>query len=80
MKKLLFYFFLLINNSIYCQSSEDAKKVLDDVSKKISSFENDNSLAVNMGKNGREFIQKEYSLNASAENFLRIIKPYIQKN
>ena len=40
MKKLLFYFFLLINNSIYCQSSEDAKKVLDDVSKKISSFEN----------------------------------------
>ena len=40
MKKLLFYFFLLINNSIYCQSSEDAKKILDDVSKKISSFEN----------------------------------------
>ena len=40
MKKLLFYFFLLINNSIYCQSSEDAKKILDDVSIKISSFEN----------------------------------------
>ena len=40
MKKIFFYFFLLINNSIYCQSSEDAKKVLDDVSKKISSFKN----------------------------------------
>ena len=52
----------------------------DDIIQKISSFENDNSLAANMGKNGREFIQKEYSLNASAENFLRIIKPYIQKN
>ena len=51
----------------------------DDIIQKISSFENDNSLAVSMGKSGREFIQKEYSLNASAENFLRIIKPYIQK-
>ena len=40
MKKILFYFFLLINNSVYCQSSEDAKILLDDVSKKISSFEN----------------------------------------
>ena len=51
-----------------------------DIIQKISSFENDNSLAVNMGKSGKEFIQNEYSLNASAENFLRIIKPYIQKN
>jgi len=52
----------------------------DDIIEKISSLKNDNSLAKNMGKNGRKFIQKEYSLNASAENFLRIIKPYIQKN
>ena len=40
MKKKLFYFILLITNSIYCQSSDDAKKILDDVSIKISSFEN----------------------------------------
>ena len=40
MKKKLFYFILLITNGVYCQSSEDAKKILDDVSIKISSFEN----------------------------------------
>ena len=40
MKKKLFYFILLITNSVYCQSSENAKKILDDVSIKISSFEN----------------------------------------
>ena len=40
MKKIMFIFFLLIINRVYCQSSEDAKKILDDVSKKISSFEN----------------------------------------
>jgi len=40
MKKKLFYFFLLITNGVYCQSSEDAKIILDDVSIKISSFEN----------------------------------------
>ena len=40
MKKKLFYFILLTTNSIYCQSSDDAKKILDDVSIKISSFEN----------------------------------------
>ena len=51
----------------------------DDIIEKISSLKNDNSLAENMGKGGREFIQKEYSLNASAENFLKIVKPYIQK-
>ncbi len=52
----------------------------DDIIEKIYSLKNDNSLAKNMGKNGRKFIQKEYSLNASAENFLKIVKPYIKKN
>jgi len=50
----------------------------DDIIQKISSLENDKSLAVNMGKRGREFIQKDYSLDASAKNFLKIVKPYIQ--
>ena len=40
MKKIVFIFFLLIINKVFCQSSEDAKKLLDDVSEKISLFEN----------------------------------------
>ena len=40
MKKILFIFFLLIITRVYSQSSEDAKKILDDVSTKISSFKN----------------------------------------
>ena len=40
MKKILFIFFLLIITRVYSQSSEDAKKILDDVSTKISLFEN----------------------------------------
>ena len=38
MKKIAFVFFLIIINKVYTQSSEDAKKLLDDVSTKISSF------------------------------------------
>jgi len=52
----------------------------DYIIEKISLLKNDNTLVENMGKRGREFIQKEYSLNASVENFLKIINPYIQKN
>ena len=40
MKKILFIFFLLIITRAYSQSSKDAKKILDDVSTKISSFKN----------------------------------------
>ena len=40
MKKILFIFFLFTINIIFCQSSEDAKKLLDEVSIKISSYEN----------------------------------------
>jgi len=49
----------------------------DDLIEKISLLETDNSFAENMGKKGREFIKREYSLSVSAENFLKIIKPYI---
>lgn len=40
MKKILFIFFLFTINIIFCQSSEDAKKLLDEVSIKISSYQN----------------------------------------
>jgi len=40
MKKILFIFFLLIITRVYSQSSEDVKKILDDVSTKFSSFKN----------------------------------------
>ena len=40
MKKILFIFFLFTINIIFCQSSEGAKKLLDEVSIKISSYEN----------------------------------------
>ena len=36
----MFIFFLLIITRVYSQSSEDAKKILDDVSTRISSFKN----------------------------------------
>lgn len=40
MKKILFIFFLFTTNIIFCQTSEDAKKLLDEVSIKISSYKN----------------------------------------
>jgi outer membrane lipoprotein-sorting protein len=40
MKKILFIFFLFTTNIIFCQASEDAKKLLDEVSIKISSYKN----------------------------------------
>jgi len=40
MKKILFIFFLFTTNIIFCQTSEDAKKLLDKVSIKISSYKN----------------------------------------
>ncbi len=40
MKKILFIFFLFTTNIIFCQASEDAQKLLDEVSIKISSYKN----------------------------------------
>ncbi len=34
-------------------------------------------LAIKMGRKGREFIEKEFSLDASVKNFLKIVKPYV---
>lgn len=50
-----------------------------DLIKKISALLNDKKLSKEMGESGRKFIQKEFSLEASAKNFLDIIKPYMKK-
>ena len=50
-----------------------------DLIRKISILLNNKKLSKEMGENGRKFIQKEFSLEASAKNFLDIIKPYIEK-
>ena len=52
----------------------------EDIFQKITLLKNDINLAQSMGKKGKEFIQKEFSLAASAKNFLEIIRPHIQKN
>ena len=75
-----------LSNNIYLESTVPNNDIINGILNDIAPFnsnfqvKNNNSLAENMGKNGRKFIQKEYSLNASAENFLKIIKPYIKKN
>ena len=44
---------------------------------KISMLINDKELSVKMGAKGRRFIQEDFSLEASAKNFLDVVKPYI---
>ena len=44
---------------------------------KITILVDNKELAIKMGRKGREFIQKEFSLDASVKNFLKIVKPYI---
>ena len=71
MKKIAFVFFLIIINKVYTQSSEDAKKLLDDVSTKISSFESisfDFTYSLN---NKEEQIKQETngSVTVSGDNY-----------
>ena len=47
------------------------------VIEKISMLINDKEFSVKMGANGRRFIQEDFSLEASAKNFLDVVKPYI---
>jgi len=49
-----------------------------DLIDKISLLINDKELSQKLGKQGCNFIKQEYSLDASAKNFLRIVKPYIK--
>ena len=71
MKKIVFVFILIIINKVYSQSSEDAKKLLDDVSTKISSFESisfDFTYSLN---NKEEQIKQETngSVTVSGDNY-----------
>tara|TARA_B100000029_G_scaffold322882_1_gene315256 strand:+ start:694 stop:1764 length:1071 start_codon:yes stop_codon:yes gene_type:complete len=50
-----------------------------EIIEKISLLIRDKQLSVDMGKKGRRFIQENYSLKRSAENFLEIIRPYVNK-
>ncbi len=47
---------------------------------KISLIKNDKKLGDEMGEEGRKFIQKEYSLEISADNFLKIIRQYVEND
>jgi len=49
----------------------------EDIIIKISSLIDNKELAIKMGKEGRNFIKNEFSLDASAKNFLKIIESYI---
>ena len=48
-----------------------------DIITKISILVDNKELAIKMGKEGRKFIEKEFSLDASVKNFLKIVKPYV---
>jgi glycosyltransferase involved in cell wall biosynthesis len=49
----------------------------EDIIIKISSLIDNKELAKKMGKEGRDFIKNEFSLDASAKNFLKIVESYI---
>jgi hypothetical protein len=51
-----------------------------DLIKKISLLIKDKELSAKLGKEGCNFIQQKFSMEASAKNFLRIIAPYVKKN
>ena len=59
----------------YLIEKNNSKDLLD----KISILINDKEKSKEMGENGRNFIKREFSLEASARNFLNIIKPYLNK-
>ncbi len=86
MKKIVFVFILIIINKVYSQSSEDAKKLLDDVSTKISSFESisfDFTYSLN---NKEEQIKQETNGNVTVSgdnyklNYLGLVQIFDGKN
>ena len=50
-----------------------------DLKEKVSILLNDEDLRAEMGKNGRKFIQENFSLEVSAKNFLKIIESHLDK-
>ena len=59
----------------YLIEKNSSKDLLD----KISEIINDKEKSKEMGEEGRKFIENEFSLQASAKNFLDIVKPYLKK-
>jgi len=51
-----------------------------DIIEKISFLLDNKDLSQKMGKEGRKFIETEFSLETSARNFLSIVKPYVKNN
>ena len=51
-----------------------------DLIKKILLLIKDKELSDKLGKEGRNFIQQEFSMKASVKNFLRIVAPYVKNN
>ena len=52
----------------------------EDLIKKILLLIKDKELSAKLGKEGCNFIQQEFSMDASAKNFLRIVAPYVKDN
>ncbi|MBK78021.1 MAG: hypothetical protein CMC88_02770 [Flavobacteriaceae bacterium] len=86
MKKIAIVFLLIIMNKVYSQSSEDAKKLLDDVSTNISSFKNiyfDFTYSLN---NKEEQIKQETNGNVTVSgdnyklNYLGLVQIFDGKN
>ena len=50
-----------------------------DIIDKIGTLQKNKELSEKMGKEGRKFIEKNFSLEVSAKNFLNIIGPYVNK-
>ena len=49
-----------------------------DIIEKISLLLKDKELSQRLGQQGRNFIEKDFSLEASAKNFLKIVTPYVK--
>ena len=50
-----------------------------ELKEKISTLLNNKELRIEMGRKGRKFIEENFSLEASAKNFLKIIETYLKK-
>jgi len=49
-----------------------------DIIKKLSRILENKQMATEMGKEGVEFIKKQFNWDRVAKNFLEIIKPYVK--
>ena len=49
-----------------------------DIIDKLTMILEDKQLGENLGKEGREFVKREFNWEKVAKNFLEIIKPYVK--